>query len=159
MLFIFSRAFRWLRFLHQWPDVFGYKKVVFSFWCRQSVFSYTIPTSNSAAWYIKAICAIRSARWCLGSRVVGPNNAGPIDRNTAEMAQKAFPHNAAHSRVQMCSKNTFVVHFSKKLAKLIKLIQAGLCNDSSCSKAREIWVILICENGFWRAFLIFFSTI
>lgn len=39
--------------------------------------SFPIP-SNSAA-YIKAICAIRSSHWCLGSHLVRPNNAGPID--------------------------------------------------------------------------------
>lgn len=42
MLFIFSLAFRCLRFLHQRPDVFRYKKVVFSFWRCQSAFPYTI---------------------------------------------------------------------------------------------------------------------
>lgn len=47
MLFIFSIAFGRLRFLYQWPDMFGYKNVVFLFWHRQSVFSYTILTSNT----------------------------------------------------------------------------------------------------------------
>ena len=47
MLFIFSIAFGRLRFLYQWPDMFGYKSAVFLFWHRQSVFSYTILTSNA----------------------------------------------------------------------------------------------------------------
>lgn len=47
MLFIFSIAFGRLRFLYQWPDMFGYKSAVFLFWHRQSVFPYTILTSNT----------------------------------------------------------------------------------------------------------------
>lgn len=80
MLFIFSIAFGRLRFLYQWPDMSGYRNVVFLFWHRHSVFSYTILTSNTGYVICKGhLWRSTPARWWLGSCRVRPNNTGPID--------------------------------------------------------------------------------
>lgn len=80
MLFIFSIAFGRLRFLYQWPDMFGYKSVVFLFWHRRSAFSYTILTSNTGC----VVCKGHLWRSILltdglAAGVVRPNNTVLID--------------------------------------------------------------------------------